>query len=80
LLKVLETESDESLGRQLALFHEEAKERALPNLDHNIKCGNSLIGPDYFGGQLIPNDDELKRVNPFDWAKEFPEAMRVGLM
>lgn len=78
LLKVLETESDESLGRQLALFHEEAKERALPNLDRNIKCGNSLIGPDYFSGQLIVDDDELKRMNPFDWAKEFPEAMRAG--
>ncbi|MBN1888619.1 MAG: N-6 DNA methylase, partial [Thermoflexales bacterium] len=41
LLKVLEGESDETLGKQLALF----QERALPNLDQNIKCGNSLIGP-----------------------------------
>ena len=44
------------------------QERALPNLDHNIKCGNSLIGPDYFAGQLMPDPDELRRVNPFDWA------------
>jgi len=78
LLKVLETENEESLGRQLTLLHDEAKERALPNLDRNIKCGNSLIGPDYFSGQLIPDDNELKRVNPFDWTKEFPEAMRAG--
>jgi len=78
LLKVLETESDETLGKQLALFHDEAKERALPNLDRNIKCGNSLIGPDYVSGQLLPDDSELKRVNPFDWVNEFPEAMHVG--
>jgi type I restriction-modification system DNA methylase subunit len=74
LLKVLEGESDESLGKQLALFHE----RALPNLDRNIKCGNSLIGPDYFSGQLLPDAEELRRVNPFDWAAEFPEATRAG--
>ncbi len=68
LLKVLEGESDETLGQQLELF----QERALPNLDANIKCGNSLIGPDYFTNQLIPDPDELRRVNPFDWVREFP--------
>jgi len=74
LLKVLEGESNESLGQQLQLF----QERALPNLDQNIKCGNSLIGPDYFSGQLTADPDELRRVNPFDWAAEFPEAMQTG--
>jgi hypothetical protein len=74
LLKVLETENDESMGRQLTMFEEAERERALPNLDRNIKCGNSLIGPDYFSGQLLPDADELKRVNPFDWAAEFPEV------
>lgn len=74
LLKVLEGESDETLGKQLALL----QERALPNLDRNIKCGNSLIGPDYFSGQLLKDDDELRRVNPFDWAAEFPDAMKAG--
>src|SRR5207253_5565499 len=44
LLKVLEGESDESLERQRLLWHE----RALPDLGNNIKCGNSLIGPDFF--------------------------------
>ncbi|HLF26716.1 MAG TPA: N-6 DNA methylase [Anaerolineae bacterium] len=74
LLKVLEGESDETLGKQLAMF----PERALPNLDANIKCGNSLIGPDYFAGQLMPDADELRRVNPFDWWQEFPEIMKAG--
>ena len=73
LLKVLEGENEESL--QMRLF---TSERALPNLDANIKCGNSLIGPDYFAGQLVPNEDDLRRINPFDWKQEFPEAMKSG--
>ena len=43
-LKVLEGESQETIGAQLRLF----KERALPDLGRNIQCGNSLIGPDYY--------------------------------
>jgi hypothetical protein len=74
LLKVLEDENQETLGKQLSLF----KERALPNLDANIRCGNSLVGTDYFAEQLMPDADELRRVNPFDWEKEFSEIMRGG--
>ncbi|MDP2683098.1 MAG: N-6 DNA methylase [Deltaproteobacteria bacterium] len=44
LLKVLEGENEETLGKTLALF----RERALPDLKDNIKCGNSLIGPDFY--------------------------------
>jgi adenine-specific DNA-methyltransferase len=73
LLKVLDGESDETL--QLKLFD---ADRALPNLDANIKCGNSLIGPDYFDDQLMPDIHEQRRVNAFDWAAEFPEAMKAG--
>ena len=53
-------------------------ERALPDLGNNIKCGNSLIGPDYFAGQLLPDEDAMRRINPFDWKTEFPEIMKVG--
>jgi type I restriction-modification system DNA methylase subunit len=74
LLKVLEGETDETVGQSRQLFHE----RALPNLSKNIKCGNSLIGPDYFSGRLIPDPDEIKRVNTFDWQREFPEAIKSG--
>ena len=74
LLKVLEGESTETLQMALPSF----QERALPNLDNNIKCGNSLIGPDYFTGQLLPDADELRRVNPFDWEHEFPEVDESG--
>ncbi|MDY0297008.1 MAG: N-6 DNA methylase [Acidobacteriota bacterium] len=74
LLKVMEGETDETVGQTRMLFHE----RALPNLTNNIKCGNSLIGPDYFSGRLIPDIEELKRLNPFDWKKEFSGAIRDG--
>lgn len=74
LLKVLEGESEESLQPTLAGLGE----RALPNLDANIKCGNSLIAPDYFSGQLFPDAQELKLVNPFDWEREFPDVMQDG--
>jgi len=74
LLKVLEGENQETLGQQLKLW----RERALPDLGENIKCGNSLIGPDYFQGQLMPDEEDMRRVNPFDWEKEFPEIMAGG--
>ncbi|HEV8328314.1 MAG TPA: DNA methyltransferase [Nitrospiraceae bacterium] len=74
LLKVLEGESDETLKRQLSFVHE----RALPDLGQNIKCGNSLIEPDYFAGELLPDEDEMRRVNPFDWKVGFPEIMSAG--
>ncbi|MBU1983208.1 N-6 DNA methylase, partial [bacterium] len=74
LLKVLEGETDQSVSEQLRLFHD----RALPNLADNIKCGNSLIGPDYFTGKLVSDPEEMRQVNPFDWKQRFPEAMKAG--
>ncbi len=74
LLQVLEGETDETLGQQLSLW----RERALPDLGNNIKCGNSLIGLDYFEAQLMPDEAEMRRINPFDWQAEFPEATAAG--
>ena len=74
LLKVLEGETDQTVTEQQRLFHD----RALPNLADNIKCGNSLIGPDYFTGKLIPDPDAMKRVNPFDWNRRFSSVHEGG--
>ncbi len=76
LLKVLEGENDETLVKHLRLFHE----RALPDLAENIKCGNSLIGPDFYEGQQLGliGEEERYRVNAFDWNAEFPEIMKAG--
>ena len=74
LLKVLEGENDETIGSQLALF----KERVLPDLGDNIKCGNSLIGPDYWEGRMMADEEERHRVNAFDWKAEFPAVFGQG--
>ena len=65
LLKVLEGESKETVNNQLRLLHE----RALPDLGGNIKCGNSLIGPDFYQGRQLSllDDEERYRINVFDW-------------
>ena len=49
-------------------------ERILPDLGRNIQCGNSLIGPDYWDGQLMVDEEERARVNAFDWKAAFPEV------
>jgi type I restriction-modification system DNA methylase subunit len=76
LLKVLEGENQDTLERQIKLF----KERALPDLGTNIKCGNSLIGPDFYQGKQMNllDSDEAYRINAFDWEKEFSEIMKHG--
>lgn len=71
LLKLLEGESNETLQEQFDIF----RERALPDLAENIKCGNSLVGSD-FQAALFAEDDA--QVNPFDWHLEFKEIMASG--
>ena len=74
LLKVLEGENDETISKQLTLF----QERALPDLSNNIKCGNSLIGWDILNDNPGMGQEEIDRINPFDWEKEFPEIFQRG--
>jgi len=76
LLKVLEGESEQTLATQLRFYHE----RALPDLGRNIKCGNSLIGPDFYDQQKMDflDEEERYRINVFDWNTEFAEIMKAG--
>ncbi len=74
LLKVLEGENKDALEAQQKLF----QERALPDLENNIKCGNSLIGPDIYNSDLELNNGDITRINPFDWNEEFSEIMTEG--
>ena len=76
LLKVLEGENNDSIDRQKKLFHQ----RALPDLGNNIKCGNSLIGPDFYDGLQLSSfdEDEQYRINAFDWKDEFDTVMNAG--
>jgi len=65
LLKVLENENKEKVEQQLRLFNE----RILPNIDNNIKCGNSVVDSSYFNQTTITNksQEEIVKINPFDW-------------
>lgn len=74
LLKVLEGENEETISKQLTLF----SERALPDLSRNIKCGNSLIGWDILEDNPSLGQEEIERINPFDWRAEYPEVFGRG--
>jgi type I restriction-modification system DNA methylase subunit len=74
LLKVLEGENEETISKQLKLF----AERALPDLSRNIKCGNSLVGWDILKDNPGLSGEEIARINPFDWEREFPEVFQSG--
>lgn len=74
LLKVLEGETEQTINSQMKLFHE----RVLPDLDANIQCGNSLIGPEFHDGELDLSEDTAQKVNVFDWRKGFPAIFRRG--
>ena len=73
LLKVLEGENEETISKQLTLSR-----RALPDLDENIKCGNSLIGWDILEDNPELGQEEIERINPFDWEREFAEVFKRG--
>ncbi len=63
-LKMLEEEHQRRPTRQLDP----------PNLAGNIKCGDALVGPDFYADSTAQRVDETTRaqVNAFDWAEEFP--------
>ena len=68
LLKVLEEETG-----QLSLGFE----RALPDLNDNIKCGNSLIGWDYFEGQLMSDEEEITASIPLTGKRLSRQCLRA---
>lgn len=62
---------------KLALWmHTASPGKPLSSLDHNIRCGNSLVGPDFYqlSQQSLFNEDERERINVFDWREAFPEV------
>jgi hypothetical protein len=70
---------------QLALWlHTALPGKPLSNLDHHIRCGNSLVGPEFkaFYQAKHPKtlfsdlgEQEREDVNVFAWAEAFPEAL-----
>lgn len=78
LLKALEGESKESVDNVNKWF----REPALPDLENNIRCGNSLVDFDIeeMLKDLSPEEreQELHRIKPFSWNNEFPTIMKNG--
>jgi len=69
LLKVIEGESQTEL----------AVARLLPDLDSNIKCGNSLIDDSFYAQRELPKiADEEEVINAFNWRGEFPGVFAAG--
>jgi adenine-specific DNA-methyltransferase len=75
LLTLMEGEIVESRGE---LFLKSISEALLPNLDNNIKCGNSLIGTDFYKDKDLQLFDihEQRKINCFDWEEEFPHIFK----
>ena len=72
---------------KLALWlHTAAPGQPLCSLDHNIRCGNSLVGPDFdaFYNQrhqtlfAAADPNERERINAFAWHAAFPEVFSHG--
>jgi len=74
LLKCLEGETEASIEQQIKLFNE----RVLPDLDNNIKAGNSLIDLDFYDNQMDFEPGVEKKVKPFNWESAFPEVFKQG--
>jgi len=76
LLKVLEGETQQTLQHDFV----KERQRILPDLGHNIRCGNSLIGSDYYDQiDLLELDNETRhRINIFDWETAFPDVFDSG--
>lgn len=65
-LRLLEGETSETAE----LFTRGGRQRLLPKLETNIKCGNSLIGPDFYSDadeSLFVDEETRYRINAFDW-------------
>jgi hypothetical protein len=74
-LKLLENESSE-VSDWLIQYSDRT---LLPSLEENIKCGNSLIGQDYYAhGNLDFDEDDRIKINCFDWGKEFEDISKTG--
>ena len=75
-LKLLEGESAPTIAEHLG----RPGAKVLPSFNDSIRCGNSLIGDDYFTFNPDAEDDvELSmRVRPFEWENEFSFLAQTG--
>ena len=64
---------------KLALWlHTARGDQPLSSLDHTIRAGNSLIGPDFYTDLAPYCEEEQERINAFDWQAAFGHAFKAG--
>lgn len=78
-LQMLEGEGKQYVNSSMLLFRE-SDLHILPNLGDNIKCGNSLVGSDFYINQELNlfDEDAIYKINAFDWNKQFPQIFKDG--
>lgn len=78
LLKVLK----DTLESEVEAYVRMHRTQALPKLDENIQWGNSLVDSSYFkseeSGADEVNEEQLTKINPFDWSDSFASIDREG--
>lgn len=76
LLKLMEDENIERTGQ----IFKYSDLKILPDLKDNIKCGNSLIGSDFYRDKNLElfSKEDMRKINAFDWDQEFKEIMKSG--
>jgi hypothetical protein len=65
----MEDEAEETVALQRSLEMWKA-DKYLPDLSHNLMCGNALIESQDLDPRFEWGDDEVRRVNAFDWHGE----------
>ncbi len=71
-LKLLENENLTSTAKQTTMFS-----KVLPDLSHNIFCGNSLVGWD-INNKINLTPSQERAINPFNFQTAFPKVFRRG--
>jgi type I restriction-modification system DNA methylase subunit len=76
LLKVIEGETSATIEAHFGKYHQ----KALPNLNKNIQCGNSLIDNSYFiyDPSATTSEQVFNIIKPFNWKDHFPAVMKEG--
>ena len=63
-------------------MHTASPGKPLSRLNHTIRCGNSLVSPDFYqSGQRqsqLFSEEEKEQINVFDWEEAFPEVFNNG--
>lgn len=73
-LKALEDARHDELYAEVSLWNEQI----LPNLDTNLKCGNSLIDKNIFSKDNNFRIENENKILPFSWQESFPSVFSKG--